>query len=443
MEKKEYDYVILGAGLSGISLATKLKKSNKTILLEKSDTPGGLVKSIEINGFWFDAVLHLLHYHNPKVEKQLKKIVGGVFKPIAPRADVHTSQGITKFPFQLNLGGLPKELAIECANDYIENAYQKPRKVKNFEDWLLQSFGKKMCEVFFFPYNNKMWKRPLKSLGTRDFVWNIQNYSIPKVLNGLFKEEKKIEAYNANSWYPIPKKGAKKRCMGVLIDKLKAPINKQIQLNEEVIEVDSKKRCVTTKSEKGIQQYYYKKGCISTIPLPVLQKITIPKQKKTNLKLNGVLYAMIMLKGKKYDTANLWDYFSEEGIIFSRIIYMQNFDPHSAPIGKWSFMAEITYKAEAKKLDLKKTATTIKKNLLDLKIVANKKDFLDIEFVDHKYAYAVFEKSTSEAVRKVTKSYASKDIHLLGRYGKWQYQSMAQVFEEGIEKAEALNQGDR
>ncbi len=439
MEKIEYDYVILGAGLSGISLATKLKKSNRTVLLEKSNEPGGLVKSIEINGFWFDAVLHLLHYHNPKVERQLKKIGGSVFKPIAPKADVHTSHGITKFPFQLNVGGLPKDLAIECAHDYIENAYQKPRKVKNFEDWLLQSFGQKMCEIFFFPYNNKMWKRPLKSLGTRDFVWNIQNYSIPKVLNGLFREEKKIEAYNANSWYPIPKKGAKKRCMGILIDKLKAPINQQIHLKEEVVEVDSKKRCVTTKSAHGIQHYYYKKGCISTIPLPVLQKITIPKQKKTNLKLNGVLYAMVMLKGKPYETTNLWDYFSDEEVIFSRIIYMQNFDPHSAPNGKWSFMAEITYKAEAKKLDPKKTAAKIKKNLLALNIVKSKKDFIDIEFVDHKYAYAVFEKSTSQEVRKVTKSYANKDIHLLGRYGKWQYQSMAQVYEEAVAKADELN----
>ncbi len=439
MEKNEYDYVILGAGLSGISLATKLKKSNKTVLLEKSDEPGGLVKSIEVNGFWFDAVLHLLHYHNPKVEKQLKKIVGKDFKSIAPKADVHTSYGVTKFPFQLNLGGLKKELAIECANDYIENAYRKPIKVKNFEDWLIQSFGKKMCEVFFFPYNNKMWKRSLKSLGTRDFVWNIQNYSIPKVLNGLFQDDKKIEAYNSNSWYPIPRKGAKKRCMGLLIDKLKAPIDKQINLNEEVVEVDIKKKCVTTKSSTGIKQYFYKKGCVSTIPLPVLQKITIPKQKKTNLKLNGVLYAMVMMKGEKYDTSNLWDYFSQEEVIFSRIIYMQNFDPHSAPNKKWSVMAEITYKAEAKKIDPKKTANAIKKNLLDLNIVKKKTDFLDIHFVDHKYAYAVFEKSTSQEIRKVTKSYASKDIHLLGRYGKWQYLSMAQVFEEAVAKGEALN----
>lgn len=439
---KQYlcDYVILGAGLSGISLATQLKQTDDIVVLEKSETPGGLVKSVHVDGFWFDAVLHLLHFHNPEVEKSLKALLGKTFKPLIPKADVRTAFGTTKFPFQLNLGGLPKEVAIECIAQYIEKAYTKPPKIKDFEEWLLHSFGDKMCEVFFFPYNNKMWKRPLSSLGTRDFVWNIQNYNISKVLSGLLPDETKVESYNSNSWYPVPRKGSKKRCMGLLIDKLVEPVKQQIKLGEEVVEVDTKRRQVITESSAGRSVYQYKKACISTIPLPVLQNISLPKiAKKIELKTNGVLYAMIMLKGQKYDTANLWDYFSDEAVVFSRIIYMQNFDPHTAPENKWSIMAEITYKSEAKKLNLKKMEQKIKQNLLELNIVNKEKDFIKIHFVDHEYAYAVFEKNTSKAVRQLSEKYLKKDVHLLGRYGKWQYLSMAQVYEEAMKKAEELN----
>ena len=54
MEENEYDYVILGAGLSGIALAKELDIDAKVVLLEQSDSPGGLVKSIQIGEFWFD-----------------------------------------------------------------------------------------------------------------------------------------------------------------------------------------------------------------------------------------------------------------------------------------------------------------------------------------------------------------------------------------------------
>lgn len=49
---KVYDYAIIGAGISGLTLAYNLKKFNKdVILIEKNSCPGGLARSEMVDGF--------------------------------------------------------------------------------------------------------------------------------------------------------------------------------------------------------------------------------------------------------------------------------------------------------------------------------------------------------------------------------------------------------
>lgn len=52
---ESFDYVIIGAGISGLSLGKHLVKAGKSVLiLEAGDRPGGRVKTDKINGFLLD-----------------------------------------------------------------------------------------------------------------------------------------------------------------------------------------------------------------------------------------------------------------------------------------------------------------------------------------------------------------------------------------------------
>ena len=58
----QYDYIIIGAGMGGLSVANFLAKYNKKVLvLEKHDIPGGLVTSFSRKGVHFDLGIHGLY----------------------------------------------------------------------------------------------------------------------------------------------------------------------------------------------------------------------------------------------------------------------------------------------------------------------------------------------------------------------------------------------
>jgi phytoene dehydrogenase-like protein len=58
----QYDYIIIGAGMGGLSVANFLAKYNKKVLvLEKHNIPGGLVTSFSRKGVHFDLGIHGLY----------------------------------------------------------------------------------------------------------------------------------------------------------------------------------------------------------------------------------------------------------------------------------------------------------------------------------------------------------------------------------------------
>ena len=57
--------------------------------------------------------------------------------------------------------------------------------------------------------------------------------------------------------------------------------------------------------------------------------------------------------------------------------------------------------------------------------------------MESEYGYVVFDDAREEAVRQLEQYFGDKGISLLGRFGRWDYNSMSQVLNQGLEWARA------
>jgi len=75
MERTEVDILILGAGVTGLSLGSFLE-GRDYLILEKEDSPGGYCKTTIQDGFVWDYSGHFFHFSDPEIKNYLLENYG-------------------------------------------------------------------------------------------------------------------------------------------------------------------------------------------------------------------------------------------------------------------------------------------------------------------------------------------------------------------------------
>ena len=341
MENREV--VILGGGLAGMSAARVL--GNRAVVLEANERPGGLVRSQCFDEYWFDHVLHILHFDDHETERIVFDILGKDMVLNPPKAWVKTAKGTARFPFQFHLGNLDNETTISCLSELAELAYSSRYiQPQNFDETLISMFGTTMCEVFHRPYNRKMWKRSLAELAPQGFTWNIQPGDFEKALRGALIPDTVFASYNARAWYPKARPDENIRGIELLSHRLSRQVD-DIRILHQVTEVDLHHRTVTAETPKGKEVFQYNIGCCSTIPLPNLLRMCrqTPQWIRKSLhqiKRNRIITIALSIRGPRPENGVHWWYFAEENICFTRLVFTHEFDPLMAPPDGWGLMSK-------------------------------------------------------------------------------------------------------
>ena len=73
----EKNYLILGAGVSGLTVANELVKQGcKVVIYEKSESLGGLASTYNFKGFPIDSGPHIFHSAHKEIVNYWKDLVG-------------------------------------------------------------------------------------------------------------------------------------------------------------------------------------------------------------------------------------------------------------------------------------------------------------------------------------------------------------------------------
>ncbi len=433
------NYLILGAGVTGLAAGNVLK--TEAVILESEDRPGGLVRSQCFDdGYWFDNVLHLLHFNDEVVMEKIKEIMGDLLSPCAPDAWIVTPSGTLKYPFQFNLGALKEQDRDDCLNDYAKAFYSNPdTSPTNYRNYLEATFGESMCRLFYFPYNEKLYKYPLEEISCEKLIWNLHRPSFRDVLKGGFAPNLISKTYNSNAFYPRPPIGAKVRGMEQLSIALADNIEK-IELNCKIYKIDPILKKVYAKKNGCEVIYTYQNGCLSTLPLPFLIDIctNAPKSLKRDvqrLQYTNVVSVGLSIKGRRPKGTGLWRYYTDPDLTFTRLIFMTEFDPLNAPEEGWSLLAEVTLNKSEKEDNYKYIEQKVVDGLKKINLLNESCTVKGIHSWISKPAYVIFTKETEEIINKCSNYLNQNNITSLGRYGSWEYSSMFKNIKDGFDWA--------
>jgi UDP-galactopyranose mutase len=432
MAKKRF--IILGAGLAGLSTAWHLQRRGIDCqVFEREPEVGGLCRSKNINGFTFDYDGHLLHFKHRYTFNLIKDLLKGNLSEHARQARIYSYGKYTRYPFQANLYGLPPSVAKECLLGFMalhKNGRINSLKNKNFQDWIKYTFGDGIAKHFMFPYNRKFWTLPLQRLTCAWLDGFIPVPTLHEVIEGTVEENRRQFGYNARFWYP--KRGGINRVAMELAQRIK-----NIHTSCLIAQVDLIKKEIKTAS--GYKERF--DYLISTIPLPELPylikdipKNVVPAFKK--LCWNSIFNLNLGIDRKK-DSQIHWVYFPQPDISFFRVGFFHNFSKHLAPLNKSSLYVEVAYSKD-KPIDKSNIVLQIKKDLKAAGLLSHSDCILSEDINDIKYGYPIYDVNYAKARGKIIKYLSRHNILPCGRYGSWRYFSMEESILDGKRVADSL-----
>jgi len=434
------DILILGCGWAGISAAYNLLREGvKDIICIDSDTaPGGLMKTIELNGFIFDiGGSHIIFSSNESILEEILSLLGSNIIKHYRKTFVQLHDIFVPYPFENGLYVLPHSLRAEISISFIESLLELAKdplqKPKNLEEYFRYYFGKELTEIYFKPYNEKIWKR---SLNEMDIDW----LSIPSRLpvpnwRDVVKSALGIPTVGykeqATFYYPL-----RKGIQALYNNALNKALDLRLKLITGVKVRSIKKEAC---SKWIVNDEIEARKIVSTIPLKELTNIIeIPEisyeltQYNKYLDFNSLIVVGIALRKKAPDMH--WIYVPDKSIIFHRYAWVSNYSLYNTPNQDEfsSLIIEITLRPEElESIKIDKIIDKVVRDLKNLNLISEKeREILFTKAWKHVYGYPLHTHLSNDARARILNSLSNIGMGLLGRWGTWRYLNMDKIFEE-------------
>jgi protoporphyrinogen oxidase len=159
--------IVLGGGPAGLTAAYRLaQRKVPVIVLEAEDQVGGLAKTVERDGYRFDLGGHRFFTKSREVRELWQEVLGDEFLRRPRMSRIYWNGRFLDYPLRgtdviRKLG--PVELTRATAS-FAWAAVRPKRREESFEDWVTNRFGRRLFELFFRSYTEKVWGVPTSEL---------------------------------------------------------------------------------------------------------------------------------------------------------------------------------------------------------------------------------------------------------------------------------------
>jgi protoporphyrinogen oxidase len=199
------DVVIIGAGPTGLTAAYQLAKvGKKSIVFEKGRVVGGIARTENYKGYGVDIGGHRFYTKVPEVEAMWHEVLGDDFLRRSRLSRIYYKNRFFYYPIRFfnALWGLGVVESVRVGLSYLWAKIKPSPQEDNLEQWVSNRFGRRLYQVFFKTYTEKVWGIPCTEIKAEWAAQRIKGLSLTTTIkNALFQSEGKnvktlIEAFD-------------------------------------------------------------------------------------------------------------------------------------------------------------------------------------------------------------------------------------------------------
>ncbi len=336
--------IIIGAGPAGLTAAYALSKAGvKSIVLEKHQMVGGIAKTVNYKNYYFDIGGHRFFTKVEAVEDIWREVLGQDLLRRNRLSRIYYNKRLFYYPLRpLNaLLGLGPWNSILIAASYLLAQLFPSKQEETFEQWVSNRFGKRLFEIFFKTYTEKVWGIPCNEISADWAAQRVKGLSLIAALkHSIIRNQnhkgKKAVIRTLIDEFDYPKYGP--GMMWQAMVNIIQSNGSQVYLGKEVRGIrwsGSRIEAVEVKGD-GLPELIYGSDFISTMPIrEALQKFQpeIPKEvldAANNLKYRDFL-TVALIVDKPNVFPDTWVYIHDPEVKVGRIQNFKNWSPFMVP----------------------------------------------------------------------------------------------------------------
>lgn len=428
---------IIGAGPSGLCLGLFLE--HDTEILEARERPGGTAGSFSVSGYTFDSGPHIMFSKDQRILDFMIASLGENVHRCRRKNRIAYAGGLVKYPFENDLGSLPREEAYECVRDFLFNPWRERHpEPADLREWFLHHFGTAICEKYLFPYNEKVWNVPVERLS---MLWadRIPQPPPEDVLKSAMGIE--TEGYLHQLHYHYPLRGGYQAISQAWADRLPVPPRYGFDVRRIARNADG-----TMTVSDGREHLVYDR-VVSTMPLDRLVDVVdfdVPDRVRAAieaLRVNPMVVVSLGVAGE--DPARMTAvYFPDRDFKVNRISYPATFSPQNAPAGHFSIQAEITCRPDDPAWSTwtdGQAVDHVVEHLVGAGLLSSPERVVFTHVHRVRHAYVVYERGFEKHARVVREWFPQQGIDLCGRFSYFEYVNVDGAVARALDVAGRLN----
>lgn len=399
------EVAIIGAGVSGLTVARLLANRYHVIVFEKEDRPGGLIRCNLVDG-------SLFHTCGGHVFNSKRHDVQDWFWAQFSREEefIKTDRNSVVFMNEGRKVPYPIEDHMYCfdtdtqrrfVDDLVKLARKDYPEPRSFEDFLRSRFGDTLYELYFKPYNEKIWRCDLKQI---PLSWLEGKLPMPTIAEIIFNNINHIEEtsfVHSSFWYS--KQGGSQ----IIADRLSEGLD--IRFNAEIDSVELKEgkwmingvsfdKVVYCGNIKDMARLL--NGHIDDCEMKSISELEYHGTTTVFCEIDKNPYTWIYLPSKEYESHRI--------ICTGNLSKANNGDS----VADNRITATIEFTDEISKAEIMSNLTRIP---------------LNPKYLDHRYnkfSYPIQDANTRMTIKSLKTKLAPLGFYFTGRFADWEYYNM-------------------